>query len=99
MRLMNGGLMAALMAGAVIGAAGCSSDGDNDRRTRRDPVYRNDGGDYRSQREKLDRAQGDYADRDRDGIRDGVEDRNRDGVRDGDQNNGRRRRTDSDLYR
>jgi hypothetical protein len=79
------GLLAALLAAFAVG--GCESDNDD-----------------RSDRGRLDnrnrpaRASENFSDRDRDGIRDGLEDRNRNGVKDGNENGGANRR-DPDRYR
>jgi len=76
-------LCGAMLAAGVIGTAGCSSDNDDHDR-------------HRGNRPA--RASENFSDRDRDGIRDGMEDRDRDGVRDGNENGGDNRRN-PDRYR
>ncbi|HEX8339758.1 MAG TPA: hypothetical protein VF624_02510 [Tepidisphaeraceae bacterium] len=87
MKRVLGVLMAAGITSVLFAAAGCSSDNDDSRSDR----------DVRQSR----RDPRDYADKDRDGIRDGLEDRNRNGVRDQIDNGGPRdrRERDADRYR
>jgi hypothetical protein len=76
------------MTASAIGAAGCSSSNDDDD----DRIGPSD------RRSRPARANENFSDRDRDGIRDGLEDRDRDGIRDGNENGGPNRR-DREKYR